>query len=321
MSIFSRRWRRSRRHPAEASPNDAAAVAASTDAVDGSPEAPALAPAPLAEPAPFDDPAQAATTVSDQEAADVATVVFDVAPSEPAPAVSCNGIVKCYGEGDAAVMALRGVTAQFATGSFTAIMGPSGSGKSTLMHILAGLDTPTEGTVEIAGQRLDELNDRELTRLRRDSVGFVFQAFNLLPVLTAEENIVLPLTIAGKKPDPYLLQRLLQTFDLADRRDHRPSELSGGQQQRTAIARALITRPSVVFADEPTGNLDSASSEEVLDTLRRAVDEFGQTIVMVTHDSVAAAQADRILFLDDGRIVRDSPRLTAAAILDVLKVR
>jgi putative ABC transport system ATP-binding protein len=218
-------------------------------------------------------------------------------------------------------MALRGVTVQFATGTFTAIMGPSGSGKSTLMHILAGLDTPTEGSVEIAGRRLDELNDRELTRLRRDSIGFVFQAFNLLPVLTAEENIVLPLTIAGKKPDPYFLQRLLQTFDLADRRDHRPSELSGGQQQRTALARALITRPSVVFADEPTGNLDSASSTEVLAMLRRAVDEFGQTIVMVTHDSVAAAHADRILFLDDGQVVRDSPKLSAAAILDVLKIR
>jgi putative ABC transport system ATP-binding protein len=270
------------------------------------------------------NPTNGPQTVAEPAAAPTTLATDATAPATPAPnvpAVSCERVVKRYGEGDAVVLALRGVTLQFATGSFTAIMGPSGSGKSTLMHILAGLDTPTEGSVEIAGRRLDEMGDRELTQLRRDSIGFVFQAFNLLPVLTAEENIVLPLTIAGKKPDPYWLQRLLQTFDLADRRDHRPSELSGGQQQRTAIARALITRPSVVFADEPTGNLDSAASTEVLAMLRRAVDEFGQTIVMVTHDSVAAAHADRILFLDDGQVVRDSPKLSAAAILDALKVR
>ena len=241
-------------------------------------------------------------------------------PEEPVIPVRCEGVVKRYGEGDAAVLALRGVSVEFGPGSFTAIMGPSGSGKSTLMHILAGLDTPTEGSVEVGGRELAALSDRELTRLRRDSIGFVFQAFNLLPVLTAEENIVLPLTIAGRRADPYWLQRLLDAFELGERRDHRPHELSGGQQQRAAVARALITRPRVVFADEPTGNLDSAASAEVLAILRRAVDEFGQTIVLVTHDPVAAAHADRVLFLDDGRVVRDSPRMSAPAILDALKV-
>jgi putative ABC transport system ATP-binding protein len=244
------------------------------------------------------------------------------APGSPAPleaVVQGNGLVKRYGEGDAAVLALRGVDASFARGSFTAIMGPSGSGKSTLMHILAGLDRATEGWVQIAGTRLDELSDKELTLLRRRQVGFVFQSFNLLPVLTAEENIVLPLKIGGVEPDKAWLEQLVATVDLGDRLTHRPSELSGGQQQRVAVARALMSRPAVIFADEPTGNLDSASSHEVLNLLRQAVDEFGQTIVIVTHDPGAAATADRVLFLADGQIVDTHERPTVEEILDHLK--
>jgi putative ABC transport system ATP-binding protein len=233
--------------------------------------------------------------------------------------VACRDLSKRYGEGATAVDALRGVSVAFAPASFTAIMGPSGSGKSTLMHLLAGLDSATEGDVWLGGSNLKGLGDAELTRLRRKRVGFVFQSFNLLPVLTAEENIVLPLRIAGEEIDREWLERLLVAVDLQDRRRHRPSELSGGQQQRVALARALMTRPAVIFADEPTGNLDSASSEVVLDMLRRAVDRFQQTIVIVTHDPQAAARADRIVFLSDGRVVRETGRLTAPQVLDALK--
>ena len=228
-------------------------------------------------------------------------------------------LTKRYGEGDAAVHALRGVDVAFTPGTFTAIMGPSGSGKSTLMHILAGLDRPTGGWTEIDGVRLDELSDRELTLLRRRRVGFIFQSYNLLPVLDARENIVLPVRIGGEDPDRAWLDTLIDAVGLRDRLGHRPAELSGGQQQRVAVARALITRPAVVFADEPTGNLDSAAGLEVLELLRRAVDEFGQTIVMVTHDPSAAAVADRLLFLADGRIVGDEGAMSVDAILDHLK--
>jgi putative ABC transport system ATP-binding protein len=236
-----------------------------------------------------------------------------------ADVVTGHELTRRYGEGHAAVDALRGVTVGFRPGTFTAIMGPSGSGKSTLMHILAGLDRPSSGWVEIAGTRLEELDDRELTLLRREQVGFIFQSFNLLPVLTAEENILLPLRIAGHRPDPDWLEQLIATIGLGDRRTHRPAELSGGQQQRVAVARALVTRPAVLFADEPTGNLDSVSSREVLALLRRAVDEFGQTIVMVTHDPSAAATADRVVFLADGGIVDEHDGLTGEQILDHLK--
>ncbi len=228
-------------------------------------------------------------------------------------------LAKRYGAEGAAVNALRGVDSDFAAGTFTAIMGPSGSGKSTLMHLLAGLDRPSGGWVEIDGARLDALSDKELTLLRRRRVGFVFQSYNLLPVLTAEENILLPLRIGGAQPEDGWLETLIGAVGLQERRTHRPSELSGGQQQRVAVARALVTRPAVVFADEPTGNLDSSSSREVLDLLRRAVDEFGQTIVMVTHDASAAAVADRVLYLADGRIVGDDGRSTVDEILDRLK--
>ncbi len=223
------------------------------------------------------------------------------------------------GEGDAAVDALAGVSTGFARSRFTAIMGPSGSGKSTLMHILAGLDQPTGGSVEIAGTRLDTLGDHNLTLLRRSQIGFIFQSYNLLPVLTAEENILLPVRIAGDRAGPEWLETLIDTIGLADRRGHRPSELSGGQQQRVAVARALITRPAVVFADEPTGNLDSSAGRDVLALLRRAVDDFGQTIVMVTHDPGAAAVADRVVFLADGQVVDDRSGLTVEEILDRIK--
>jgi putative ABC transport system ATP-binding protein len=224
-----------------------------------------------------------------------------------------------FGEGDAAVDALAGVTTGFERGRFTAIMGPSGSGKSTLMHILAGLDRPTSGTVELDGVEITELDDGELTQLRRDKLGFVFQFFNLLPVLSAEENLVLPLSIAGRKPDRQWVDQLIRTVGLEDRRTHRPSELSGGQQQRVAVARALVTKPAVVFADEPTGNLDSKSSEEVLKLLRQAVDEFAQTVVMVTHDPAAAAHADRLITLEDGRIVGDAAPGTADEVIEMQK--
>ena len=217
--------------------------------------------------------------------------------------IAGRGLSKRYGSGDAAVDALRGVDVEIAAGTFTAVMGPSGSGKSTLMHILAGLDRPTEGVVTVDGTDLAALDDTALTRLRRDRLGFVFQAFNLIPVLTAEENVRLPLTLAGRdKEEAHRVAEVLQAMSLTDRRTHRPAELSGGQQQRVAIARALVTRPAVIFADEPTGNLDSSSSKDVLALLRRSVDDSGQAIVMVTHDPAAAAVADRVLHFEDGRI-------------------
>jgi putative ABC transport system ATP-binding protein len=233
--------------------------------------------------------------------------------------VVATDLTRRYGEGDAAVDALAGVSTGFDRGRFTAIMGPSGSGKSTLMHILAGLDKPTSGTVELDGVEISGLDDGELTKLRRDKLGFVFQFFNLLPVLTAEENMLLPLSIAGRKPDPEWLERLVTTVGLGDRRTHRPGELSGGQQQRVAVARALLSKPAVVFADEPTGNLDSKASEDVLSLLRQAVDEFGQTVVMVTHDPAAAAHADRLITLRDGRIVHDAAPGSADDVIELMK--
>ena len=228
-------------------------------------------------------------------------------------------LTRRFGEGDAAVDALAGVSTSFERDRFTAIMGPSGSGKSTLMHILAGLDKPTTGTVELDGVEITSLDDAELTKLRRDKLGFVFQFFNLLPVLTAEENLVLPLSIAGRKPDQAWVDRLIATVDLGDRRTHRPSELSGGQQQRVAVARALVSKPAVVFADEPTGNLDSKSSAGVLALLRQAVDEFGQTVIMVTHDPAAAAHADRLITLRDGRVVQDGTPGSTDEVIELMK--
>jgi putative ABC transport system ATP-binding protein len=225
--------------------------------------------------------------------------------------VAATDVTRRYGEGDTAVDALRGVSLGVARGKLTAVMGPSGSGKSTLMHILAGLDRPTSGSVTIDGTDITKLGDNDLTKLRRRHIGFVFQFFNLLPMLSAEENITLPLSIAGEKPDREWFADLIEKVGLKDRLSHRPAELSGGQQQRVAIARALVSRPTVVFADEPTGNLDSATSGEILELMRDSVESFGQTTVMVTHDSRAAAIADRILFLDDGLIVRDMPRSSA----------
>jgi putative ABC transport system ATP-binding protein len=239
----------------------------------------------------------------------------DVAERAPSAVVAAQDITRRYGEGDTAVDALRGVSLDVQQGKLTAVMGPSGSGKSTLMHILAALDRPTSGSVWIAGTKLGELNDTEITRLRRKHIGFVFQFFNLLPMLTAEENVVLPLTIAGEKPEKAWREELLKNVGLDDRREHRPAELSGGQQQRVAIARALISRPTVVFADEPTGNLDSKTGGEILELLRTSVEELNQTTVMVTHDPRAAAIADRILFLADGLIVRDMPRSEASTVM------
>jgi putative ABC transport system ATP-binding protein len=238
---------------------------------------------------------------------------------EPEPVVTARDVVRRYGEGDAAVHALRGVSLGIAKGRLTAIMGPSGSGKSTLMHLLAGLDRPTAGAVEIAGVELGSLDDTALTRLRRDHIGFIFQFFNLLPMLTAAENIALPLKLAGGRPDQAWLDEVIATVGLGERLSHRPSELSGGQQQRVAVARALVSRPTVMFADEPTGNLDSTTSGEILGLLRRSVDELGQTTVMVTHDAHAAAIADRVLFLADGDIVRDLGPSTAHEILATLE--
>jgi putative ABC transport system ATP-binding protein len=227
------------------------------------------------------------------------------APSPNGAVVSGHELMRRYGEGDTAVDALRGVSLDVAPGKLTAVMGPSGSGKSTLMHILAALDRPTSGYVTIAGTRLGQLSDNEITKLRRKHIGFVFQFFNLLPMLTAEENISLPLSISGTKPDKAEFEALLEKVGLADRRSHRPSELSGGQQQRVAIARALVSKPTVVFADEPTGNLDSRTGHQILELLRESVTEYGQTLVMVTHDARVAAIADRILFLADGVIAKD----------------
>jgi putative ABC transport system ATP-binding protein len=233
--------------------------------------------------------------------------------------VTARGLERVYGEGEASVRALDGVDVEFEKGRFTSIMGPSGSGKSTLMHILAGLDRPTAGTVEIDGVEITDLDDGELTELRRDKLGFVFQFFNLLPVLTAEENILLPLTIAKRAPDPEWVDTVVERVGLSDRRSHRPAELSGGQQQRVAVARALVTKPAVLFADEPTGNLDSKSSADVLELLRGAVDEFDQTVIMVTHEPDAAAHGDRLIALRDGRLVHDAPPVSADAVIELLK--
>jgi putative ABC transport system ATP-binding protein len=238
---------------------------------------------------------------------------------ESSAIVVATDVHKYFGHGETAVHALDGVTVSFVRGQYTSIMGPSGSGKSTLMHCLAGLDRPTSGSVAIDGAEITALEDKRLTDLRREKIGFIFQAFNLLPVLTAEENITLPLTIAGRDIDRAWVETLIDKVGLADRRTHRPSELSGGQQQRVAIARALVTRPAVVFADEPTGNLDSKSSAEVLEMLRNAVDEFGQTVVMVTHDAEAASVGDRLVVLRDGRICHDGASGTRDEVHELMR--
>jgi putative ABC transport system ATP-binding protein len=232
--------------------------------------------------------------------------------------VVASDVTRRYGQGDTAVDALRGVSVEIPRGQFTAVMGPSGSGKSTLMHILAGLDRPTKGSVTIEGNDITRMGDQQLTLLRRDHIGFIFQFFNLLPMLTAEENIMLPLRIAGRTPAKGWVDEVISRVGLADRRRHRPAELSGGQQQRVAIARGLVTRPTVMFADEPTGNLDSQTGEEILVLLRETVENYGQTTVMVTHDARAAAMADRILFLADGLIVRDQGRSSAGDVLSAM---
>jgi len=237
----------------------------------------------------------------------------------PPTVVSATDVARQYGEGPTAVHALRGVSLEVARAKLTAIMGPSGSGKSTLMHILAGLDRPTSGSVTLDGTVITELDDNDLTRLRRKSIGFIFQFFNLLPMLTAEENILLPLAISGRTPDAAFRKELIERVGLADRLSHRPAELSGGQQQRVAIVRAFISKPAVVFADEPTGNLDSNAGTEILDLIRGSVDSYGQTTVMVTHDPHAAAIADRVLFLADGRIVKDLGRSSAGDVLAAME--
>jgi putative ABC transport system ATP-binding protein len=235
------------------------------------------------------------------------------------PAARAVDVSKVYGQGDAAVRALDGVSVDFAPAQFSAIMGPSGSGKSTLMHCMAGLDTITSGQVYVGAVQLNSLNDKELTRLRRDQIGFIFQSYNLVPTLTAAENITLPMDIAGRDPDLDWVNRLIDTVGLRPRLSHRPTELSGGQQQRVAAARALASRPSIVFADEPTGNLDSRSSAEILGFLRTSVQQFDQTVVMVTHDPVAASYAERVVFLADGRIVDEMAAHTAERVLDRMK--
>jgi putative ABC transport system ATP-binding protein len=239
--------------------------------------------------------------------------------AEGSPAVAATDVTRRYGSGDSCVDALRGVSINVPRGQFTAVMGPSGSGKSTLMHILAGLDAPTGGSVEIAGRQVVGMDDNELTRLRRDHVGFIFQFFNLLPMLTAEENILLPSQIAGREADSDRLEQILAQVDLTDRRSHRPSELSGGQQQRVAVARALVGSPTILFADEPTGNLDSKTGEEILGLIRGSVDDYGQTTLMVTHDPAAAAIADRVLFLADGLIVSDLDKPSYADVIASLE--
>ncbi len=237
----------------------------------------------------------------------------------PAVAASTTDAMKEYGKGDAMVRALDGITIAFQKGQFSAIMGPSGSGKSTLLHCLAGLDRLTSGTVHIGDVELGSLSDRQLTMLRRVRVGFIFQSFNLVPTLSALDNIVLPLTIAGKKPDPAALAEVVRITGLGDRLKHRPNQLSGGQQQRVAAARALVTQPEIIFADEPTGNLDLRASTDLLDFLRHAVSDLGQTIIMVTHDPLAAAHADRVVFLADGHVVREMHEPTADTVLDVMR--
>ena len=248
--------------------------------------------------------------VRDQPQGDLATPAH--------AAVEARDLARVYGEGTTAVEALRGVDLDVRSGELVAVMGPSGSGKSTLMHILAGLDTPTAGTVTIAGTEITGLDDSALTRLRRRHIGFVFQFFNLLPMLSAEENVLLPLSIAGEKPDRAWLDELLGKMGLDKRRSHRPAELSGGEQQRVAIARSLVSRPTILFADEPTGNLDSKTGGEILDLIRDSVDSYGQTTVMVTHEPRAASTADRILFLSDGLIVKELHEATAADVLTVM---
>lgn len=252
-------------------------------------------------------------------ATDVAAVDVPAAEAATGRLLSATRVVRRYGSGETAVEALRGVSLDIQPGRLTAIMGPSGSGKSTLMHILAGLDVPSEGSVVLDGVELTKLSEKKLTLVRRQKIGFVFQFFNLLPMLSAEENVRLPLELAGAKIDKAWLAELLRTTGVADRRTHRPSELSGGQQQRVAIARALVTRPKILFADEPTGNLDSSTSKDVLSLIRRSVDELGQTTLMVTHDPRAAALADRILFIADGRIVEDRSESTAAEVLAAMQ--
>jgi putative ABC transport system ATP-binding protein len=249
--------------------------------------------------------------------AEQATVI-STAPT-PRPAAGAVDAVKVYGVGQSEVRALDGVTVAFETGRYTAIMGPSGSGKSTLMHCLAGLDALTSGAVYIGETYLAKLNDKELTELRRSKVGFIFQAYNLIPTLNARENILLPLLLGGESGDPAWIDEVVSTVGLADRLKHRPSQLSGGQQQRVAVARALAGKPEIIFADEPTGNLDSHASSEILQFMRHAVDEYRQTIVMVTHDPNAAAYADRVVFLNDGRIVDEVTSPTAEQVLDRLK--
>jgi putative ABC transport system ATP-binding protein len=238
-----------------------------------------------------------------------------VPPTDSNVVVTADALTRRYGEGESAVDALRGVSLDIPRGQFSAVMGPSGSGKSTLMHILAGLDVPTAGTVTIEGEEITSMDDGQLTLLRRKHIGFIFQFFNLLPMLSAEENVVLPLALAGDKPDRAWVEELMTKVGLADRRHHRPGELSGGQQQRVAIARSLVTRPTVLFADEPTGNLDSQTSGEILELLRDSVDSYGQTTVMVTHDAGAAATSDRILFLADGLLVKDLGRSSSSQVL------
>lgn len=247
--------------------------------------------------------------------------MMTAAPAAPAATLAAKIVdaVKVYGEGDAEVQALRGVSAGFEAGQFAAIMGPSGSGKSTLLHCIAGLDTLTLGETYLGDTELGSLSDKDLTILRRERVGFVFQAFNLLPTLTARENILLPLSIAGDKADQGWYDKVIRAVDLEDRLDHRPSELSGGQQQRVAVARALVSKPDIVFADEPSGNLDSKSGGELLSFMRRAVDEFEQTIVMVTHNPLDASYADRIVFLDDGLIVDEMTEPTSDRVLEKMK--
>ena len=247
------------------------------------------------------------------------TQIAAAAPTAANHAVTATAVTRRYGDGESAVHALRGVTLEVPVGQFTAVMGPSGSGKSTLMHLLAGLDRPTEGSVHIGGEDITAMGDKQLTKLRRRHIGFIFQSFNLLPMLTAEENILLPLSIAGRKPDKAAVESLIARVGLGDRLGHRPAQLSGGQQQRVAIARALATQPTVLFADEPTGNLDSTSGTEVLALLREAVELDRQTTVMVTHDPRAAASADRVLFLADGVIVDDLADPTEEQILAAMK--
>ena len=233
--------------------------------------------------------------------------------------VVAESVARRYGEGETAVDALRGVSVDIERARLTAVMGPSGSGKSTLMHILAGLDKPTSGKVQVAGTEITTLGDNDLTKLRRQHIGFVFQFFNLLPMLNARENITLPLTISGEKPDAGWVEKIVDDVGLADRLSHRPSELSGGQQQRVAIARALVSKPTVLFADEPTGNLDSSTGHEILTLLRRSVDDYGQTMVMVTHDPRAASMAHRVLFLADGLIVRELGECDAHRVMEVME--